>query len=236
MSKGWICLYREIKEHWIWKSDNRFKWWIDMLLTVNHTDNKILIGNTLIDCKRGQSVKSLESWAKNWNVTKKTVSDFFNLLKKDNMIFTENLIITTRITICNYDCYNNIVNGQETVSKRQVNAEETTATHNITMNNNDNNKNNENKKECTPENFKFEVYEILKEKRKQFSENKNEIEKFINYWSEKNISGKKMKYQLEKTFQIELRLDRWFSNSEKFNQNKNNSEKRVTKLNHDSDY
>lgn len=124
---GWVKIYRDVQEHWIWKSNHRFKWWIDVLLTVNHTDTKILIRGQLIECKRGQSVMSLETWGKRWNVTKKTVKDFFELLQKDSMLVYENIQITTRITICNYDKYQCGVNGEETDSKRTVNGNETEA-------------------------------------------------------------------------------------------------------------
>jgi hypothetical protein len=117
--KGWILIYRRIKEHWIWKSSRRFQWWIDILLTVNHEDKKVFVNGKLIDCKRGQCVKSLETWAKEWNVSKGAVRDFFNLLHGDLMIFSENLKITTRITVCNYDSYQTVVNGEETERKRR---------------------------------------------------------------------------------------------------------------------
>ena len=142
--EGWISLHRKIKEHWLWKSQNRFQWWIDILLTVNHSKSKVLIKGTLVDCGRGQSVKSLESWAKDWNVTKKTVRDFFILLHKDNMINSENLKITTRITVCNYDSYQTVVNATETLSKRKVNATETLSKRKQHPNNNDNNEEKEN--------------------------------------------------------------------------------------------
>lgn len=125
---GWIKLYRDITDHWIWKSQNRFQWWIDILLTVNHADSKVLIRGKLVECKRGQSVMSLETWAKRWNVTKKTVKDFFDLLQKDSMLVYENIQITTRITVCNYGIYQSEVNGQETDSKRPVNGQETVTT------------------------------------------------------------------------------------------------------------
>ena len=94
--EGWISLHRRIKEHWIWQSDNRLKWWIDLLLTVNHESKKVLIGGMLVDCNRGQSIRSLSSWAKDWNVSKKTVRDFFILLRKDGMIQFENIKIRRR--------------------------------------------------------------------------------------------------------------------------------------------
>ena len=123
--EGWIKIHRQIKEHWIWKSQNRFQWWIDILLSVNHADTKLLIKGTLIECKRGQSVRSLETWAKDWNVTKKTVKDFFELLQKDSMLVYESIQISTRITVCNYDNYQDIVNAKETKGKRKVNGEYT---------------------------------------------------------------------------------------------------------------
>jgi hypothetical protein len=126
--EGWIKIHRHIKDHWIWKSDHRLKWWLDILLTVNHADAKVLIKGNLIDCKRGQSVRSLETWAKDWNVTKKTVKEFFELLQKDSMLLYESIKISTRITVCNYDNYQTEVNGSETQSKRKVNGSETDTT------------------------------------------------------------------------------------------------------------
>ena len=125
MTEGWIKISRSLLGHWIWKSDHRLKWWLDILLNVNHADSKTLIRGRLVECKRGQSVMSLETWAKRWNVSKKTVKDFFELLQSDSMLVYENIQITTRITVCKYDTYQGEVNGQETKSKRTGNGQET---------------------------------------------------------------------------------------------------------------
>lgn len=110
---GWIKVYREIKDHWIWKS-GKLQWWLDILISVNKEPAKVYIKGKLVECGRGQSVRSLDSWAKDWMVTKKTVKTFFELLEMDTMLETENLQITTRITVCNYDSYQDSVNEQET--------------------------------------------------------------------------------------------------------------------------
>lgn len=123
--EGWVKLYRKTKDHWLWGSERRLKWWLDILLTVNYNDSKVLIRGSLIDCKRGQSIRSLETWAKDWGVSKKTVKDFFLLLQKDNMIEYESVQISTRITVCNYDTYQDMVHVEETQSKRKVNAKGT---------------------------------------------------------------------------------------------------------------
>lgn len=40
-----------------------------------------------------------------------------------------------------------------------------------------------------------------------------EIDKFANYWQERNSSGTKERWQTEKTFEVQRRLDTWFSRS-----------------------
>lgn len=42
---------------------------------------------------------------------------------------------------------------------------------------------------------------------------------FINYWTEPNHSNTKMRYEMEKTWDIKKRLDRWKSNSKAWNKN-----------------
>lgn len=56
-------------------------------------------------CKRGQSVRSIESYQKRWNWTRKQVRCFFDLLVKMDMITKETTSKTTIVTICNYDTY-----------------------------------------------------------------------------------------------------------------------------------
>lgn len=47
-----------------------------------------------------------------------------------------------------------------------------------------------------------------------------EFLKFINYWTEKNASGKKERWQMEKAFEVRRRLATWFSNwAKRFNSN-----------------
>ena len=82
--KGWIKIHREIQDHWLWnerREYSRAEAWIDILLTVNHAEGKVMIKNHLYTVKRGQSVNSLETWAKRWNWTRGRVKRFLELLK-----------------------------------------------------------------------------------------------------------------------------------------------------------
>jgi hypothetical protein len=38
-----------------------------------------------------------------------------------------------------------------------------------------------------------------------------ELDKFVNYWTERNKSGTKERWEMEKTFEVKRRLSTWFS-------------------------
>lgn len=44
-----------------------------------------------------------------------------------------------------------------------------------------------------------------------------ELNKFKNYWTEKNKSGRKMKWELQQTFELRRRIATWLNNAIKFN-------------------
>lgn len=138
---GYIAIHRSLKKHWIWQDPIKLKWWLDILLEVNHAPNSVTVKFELFECKRGQSVRSLETWAKDWRSDKSTVRRFFNLLQKDGMIVIENLKKTTRLTVCNYDSYNNSKHTTETQQKRHATADETPRNPNNKGNNDKNDKN-----------------------------------------------------------------------------------------------
>lgn len=57
-----------------------------------------------------------------------------------------------------------------------------------------------------------------------------ELQKFFYYWSESNRSNTKMKFELEKTWDLSRRLARWFNNKKSWNgtnQQNNNATARI---------
>lgn len=109
--KGWIKIYRSLTGHWLWDDPVKAHRWMDLLLMVNHKETKVNIKGSLYLCRRGQTLRSLDSWGKRWGVSKDVVRGFLNLLQKDEMIKVENILVSTRITICNYDEYQGILDG-----------------------------------------------------------------------------------------------------------------------------
>jgi hypothetical protein len=141
--EGWIKIHRKIQRHWLYQEKreySHFEAWIDLLMQVNHTEAKVLIKGVLFEVKRGESINSLETWSRRWNWNKSKVRRFLILLQKENMIDYKSETQTTRITICNYDSYQETRNADETQMKRKRNADETPVNPNK---NEENNKTNE---------------------------------------------------------------------------------------------
>lgn len=123
-----------------------------MLLSVNHKDGKpILIKGKLLKAGRGESILSLDSWAKEfgkgWSIQK--VRTFFKLLEDDMMITRTNEGVTTRLNICNYDAYQTSQHPNNTKDAPKATSKQHALNTHLTTNNNGNNVNNgnnENKK------------------------------------------------------------------------------------------
>ena len=102
---GWIKIHRDIATHWIFQDECKFKWWIDLLLMASYEDNKQLIGDRLIEVKRGQMIVSLSFLSKRWGKAKGTVLKFLELLESDHMIDRHTDRKVTILTICKYESY-----------------------------------------------------------------------------------------------------------------------------------
>lgn len=132
---GWIKLHRQIRSHWVFKNANYFKAWVVIISEVNHKSTKVIIEGELIECKRGQSINSLATWVKilgdDWTIQK--LRTFLKLLEKDEMINTEGLRKTTRLTVCNYESYQSEQQGdnKQTTNRQQTDNKEITTNKNV---------------------------------------------------------------------------------------------------------
>lgn len=86
--EGWIKLYRSIRSNWLWEDGNEryLKWWIDILLMVNHQPRKVLVNGEFVEIKTGERLTSTVKLSKRWGVSRNTVTKFLKLLEKDEMI------------------------------------------------------------------------------------------------------------------------------------------------------
>ncbi|GAA3723357.1 DnaD domain-containing protein [Salinicoccus jeotgali] len=107
---GWISLHRSIEDHWLFQEKrkfSKFEVWVDLLLMVNHKDNKVVCDNELIRVKRGQRITSIRQLGERWGWSRTKVDGFLKLLESDGMILTEKDTKKTLLTVVNYDVYQN---------------------------------------------------------------------------------------------------------------------------------
>ena len=102
---GWIKIHRDIATHWIFQDECKFKWWIDLLLMASYEDNKQLVGDRLVEVKRGQMIVSLSFLSKRWGKAKGTILKFLELLESNHMIDRCTDRKVTILTICKYESY-----------------------------------------------------------------------------------------------------------------------------------
>ena len=207
--KGWISLHRKILDNPILtrgRQYSRFEAFVYMLLKANHKDNKALIGNNLIIIKKGSFITSQKKLMKEFNWGSSRLRTFLKLLESDGMIETNTNTISTHITINNYK----ELQGLQTANELQTKHKQTTNKLQPKTNNNVNNDN----KEIREEKFiKLVLAESIK--MDKIVEH-NVIDDFCNYWTERNIGGTKMKYEMQKTFDIKRRLQRWIKNQQEW--------------------
>ena len=208
--KGWISLHRKILDNPILtrgRQYSRFEAFVYMLLKANHKDNKALIGNNLIIIKKGSFITSQKKLMKEFNWGSSRLRTFLKLLESDGMIETNTNTISTHITINNYK----ELQGLQTANELQTKHKQTTNKLQPKTNNNVNNDN----KEIREEKFiKLVLAESIK--MDKIVEH-NVIDDFCNYWTESNINGNKMKFEMQKTFDVKRRLNKWIKNQSDWN-------------------
>lgn len=167
MTDGWISIYRELQDHWIWKEKpfDRGKAWVDLLLMANHKDAEILFEGNKIIVRRGSLVTSIRKLCKRWGWSNTKVTNFLNVLEKEKMLEKKSLEKATALTIVNYSTYQEV--------ERHRNDSETTVKR---LNNNKK----ENKERFVPPTFE-EIHEYLSTKNYTI-----DIEYFLNFYGSKN--------------------------------------------------
>ena len=126
--QGYIKLHRKIKDHWIYQEKRKFskyEAWIDMLMTANHKDNKVVLGNELVDIGRGQFITSIRKLGERWEWSNTKVTKFLELLKQDGMIDFKKDTKKTVVTIENYGFYHDAENTKTTQKEHEPNANRT---------------------------------------------------------------------------------------------------------------
>ena len=209
---GFITLQRQLLE-WEWYKDTKTKsLFIHCLLKANWEDKQWKGENI----KRGQFITSINSLSSELNMSVKEIRNAIVKLEKTNEIIKKGANRFTLLTVVKYEFYqelNNIgANKGQTKGKQRA-----------TTNNNNNITNNN-----TIDNRKLEFAHTLKDFNSIYS--RDMLLDFYNYWTETNEGGKKFRREMQKTWNLSLRLKKWESNNKNFNNKKNNTDERITEI------
>tara|TARA_R110001592_G_scaffold221094_1_gene475721 strand:+ start:1420 stop:2043 length:624 start_codon:yes stop_codon:yes gene_type:complete len=157
---------------------------------------KLLYGEiTCLSNKFGYCYATNNYFANLYNVSKNTVSLWFKELKVNNFITIEM-----------------VYGDNKQVIKRKVSIIEKGDTP-ININNN----NNITRFNNTSKNISNRALDFKNEVFYNKNINLEVLENFYDYWSESNKLGSKMKFEMEKTWNTDLRLKRWVKNNQKWN-------------------
>jgi hypothetical protein len=196
MSKGYIRLHRQLKDCWLWKDKEPFdrrSAWLDLLLSANHCDKKILFEGKVIVIRKGQFHTSILQLSERWKWNRKKTANFLKILENDEMVTTKSTTHGTTITIVNWDKYQYCGTTEDTTDG-------TNEGQPCPTNNNDNNDNNVIKrKEVSLDTSKRKnfipptVDEVAAYCRER--ENYIDPEKFVDYYTSKGwlVGSSKMK-------------------------------------------
>lgn len=127
---------------WLDKPFDRRSAWLDMLLMANHDENRFLLGNELVEVKRGSFITSELKLMERWGWSKTKIRNFLKLLEKDKMILKISDKKKTTIIIENYSDY------QDKRTIEEPHGDHTETTERPQENTNKNVKNIKNDKEC----------------------------------------------------------------------------------------
>lgn len=112
---GWIQLHRKFMD-WEWYTDTNTKvLFIHCLLKANHKDAKWR-GHTI---KRGQFLSSLNHLATDTGLSVRNIRTSLKHLESTGDVTREATHQLTKLTICNYDTYNNLKSSSDTPSDKR---------------------------------------------------------------------------------------------------------------------
>ena len=207
--EDWIIVSKSITKHWLWQNAEYLKWWLDLLyLTNDEEERKVFANGNLYILERGQMIASLGRLATRWNTNRSKVNRFLAQLENSGLLKQEVKQRVKHLTICNYDIYRCVRNDNETIMKQQV--EQPVVK----------------KPKADPEAIKArqaakkeDFYNSLVPFVSVYG--KEMVRAFFDYWTEPNKSQTKMRFELEKTWDLSRRLNTWASR-QGFNNNKSN--------------
>ena len=120
-NKGFIGVYRDIVNHWIYKDAELFKVWFEMIYRARYSfepETKMIEGH-LVTINRGEFIFGRKSWSERLGVGERRLRTLIKNLTQDNMIeLVKKYNKFTVYNIIKYEKYNHQPKKQERFKNR----------------------------------------------------------------------------------------------------------------------
>lgn len=142
MASGWIKIHRKITDNPLYFAEpfTRIQAWIDLLLLANHKEGFFYVRGNQVTVGRGQVGMSQENLAQRWRWSRGKVNRYLKDLENMGQITQQKNRITTVISICNYEKYqddNTTDNATDNTTDGQQTAQQTGINKNVKKDKND---------------------------------------------------------------------------------------------------
>jgi hypothetical protein len=183
-NQGWIKLHRKLLESPIFKDALAFQLWVYILLKANHKDGNCLIGNTMVDIKRGELLTGRKSLSEATGLNESKVRRLLKLFENSEKVTIKKTTKYSIISIVNYSDYQE--SDQQPTNNRPTTDQQPTTNKNV--------KNEENVKKIDVKRFSPPTLAELQD----YCKEKNYIidaDRFINFYESKGwyVGKNKMK-------------------------------------------
>ena len=116
MNDGWILLYRQITDSWVWqeKPFGVGQAWVDILLLASWKERKAREGDQIRTRERG-SVNVSKKWlAERWGWSRQKVDRILSLWEKDHMVEIKSTNNGTHLRVINWDTFQKVPENRAT--------------------------------------------------------------------------------------------------------------------------
>lgn len=196
---GWIKLHRKLLMKAFYSKDSeKVHLWIHILFKANHYGNEEMLGGKPFKCLPGQFTTGRKQLSIETGISESKIERILDFFEKIEHQIEQQKTNTNRLI--------SILNWGEYQQSEQQNEQRP---------NNDRTHYKNIKKDiiCLQTEFANSIKNAFQNPNDW---EKIQLNKFYDYWSEPNKSKTKLKYQLQKTWDINLRLKTWFRNSEEW--------------------
>jgi hypothetical protein len=105
MYRGYIKIWRKVKESFIWEDSEALKLWIHLLMDANHQTKEHLFNGNVEKIQRGQLLCGRQSLEAQLGINESKIYRLLNIMEKEQLIEQRKTNAFTLITIVKYQDY-----------------------------------------------------------------------------------------------------------------------------------